>query len=90
MIFPLSLYGAHSIKTDLFLYGNLFVQNCITAHEFQNEYGIMTMNALFTKPGISVVKENGIADISINHDSTLQITPSGQLSVLRFGGIATQ
>ncbi|KAJ3026113.1 hypothetical protein HDV00_012191, partial [Rhizophlyctis rosea] len=42
----------------------------------------MTINDLFVADGINVTKNNGVADISLNIDSTLQFTPEGKLSVV--------
>lgn len=80
MILPLSLFGAHTLKSDLHVLGNLFVYNDVTAFDFRNQFGAMTVNDLQAGGPISINKNRGIADITLHYDNTLQIV-DGQLSV---------
>ena len=90
MILPLSIFGAHSIRQDLNSLGSLFVysdiisQKRITAHEFTNRHGIMTINTLCAPENspIRIYKQSGAADLSLRYDDTLQITSDGRLSVV--------
>ena len=87
MNFPLSLYGCHSIKSDLFIYGNLFVYNDlsvrnVTVNEISNSFGPMTINDLYVADGINVTKTKVLPIYPLNIDDSLQFTPEGQLSVV--------
>jgi hypothetical protein len=80
MILPLSIFGVHTIRSDLNILGNLFVYNSVTALDFTNRYGVMSINDM-SSDVIAIQKTNGIADLKIKHDDTLQIS-EGRLSVV--------
>ena len=82
MILPLSIFGCHTLKPDLHILGNLFVYNHITAIDFRNSHGILTINDVSSNQGvIGVQKNNGVADFLLNYDDTLQIV-DGKLSIV--------
>ena len=82
VLLALSCFGAHTITSDLNLFGSLFVYRDITANEVRNRHGIISLNDVNADGALSITKADGVGTVHLKHDGTLQLTPEGKLSIL--------
>jgi hypothetical protein len=81
VLLPLSCFGAHTIRSDLNLFGTLRVYSDITTvRDYRNRWGLLAINDINATGPVSIVKQNGTGTVGLNYDSTLKLTEAGELS----------
>ena len=82
-LLPLSIYGMHTIRSDFIVLGNLYVHNIVTASDFSNRNGLMTINDIITSDNgsIQIDKSNMVVKISMNFDTMIRVNDDGKIDI---------